>query len=360
MDRFCRQCGAALPEGDKFCRACGAKVPKAIPACSQCGKPLMEGDRFCRSCGESITPSPSQPPAQPTAQPQAPAAKAQPVRKVKPDIISKAAATLLGQSLEAPPIEGELAFEPAAAAALLTKPLAQVQKAIGPAASLLRGAAGFFKGIAAAFKDPRTLIIALAAAALWAIPLFLPALLDNKLFALLTYAGGGLKGGLPGFLGGLAGKGLIAYLIASLFQGGFKRIATGLKNLPASLSGKRGSTPAPLLLGLGLALIFSNFISYDGSPQASMATTSGLLITLQALGSKSGFLRLLGSSFTKGKNQNAPVVDQLLAGLALGSGLSLPLAATGLGFAGYLFGGLLLAGGLTLWLAKGRRKEELQ
>ena len=253
-------------------------------------------------------------------------------------------------------MEGELAFEPNAAAVLLAKPLAKVQKAIGPAASLLRGATGFFKGIAAAFKDPRTLTIALAAAALWAIPLFLPALLDNKLFALLTFAGGGLKGGLPGFLGGLAGKGLIAYLIASLFQGGFKRIATGLKNLPASL----GGTPAPLLLGLGLALIFSNFISYDGSLQAGMATTSGLLITLQALGSKSGFLRLLGSSFTKAKNQNAPIVNQLLAGLALGSGLSLPLSATGLGFAGYLSGGLLLAGGLALWLAKGRRKEELQ
>lgn len=350
MDRFCRQCGAALREGDQFCRSCGAKMEHPAPAeaeprlCSQCGKPLKEGDQFCRGCGTTIgQPSPAPAPKPPGKQPL--------------EGIRKTATALLGQSLPAPGVEGELAFEPMAAAISLAKPLAQVQKAIGPAASLVRGAAGFFKGIAAAFRDPKTLIIALGAAALWALPLVLPSLLDNQLFAFLTYGGGGLKGGLPGLLGGLAGKGLIAYLIASLFHGGFGKIAAGLKQFAASLGGKEQTASGTLFLGLGIALVLFNFTSYDGTTQAGMVSASSLLIALQALGSKNGFLRLFTSSFTKGKNQNAPTVDRVLAGFALGSGISLPLAYTGIPFAGYLLGGLLLAAGLILWLAGRGRKE---
>jgi len=57
----CSSCGKANPPGTKFCRECGAKLPEAAPAapkegaCPSCGKINPPGTKFCCECGAKLS-----------------------------------------------------------------------------------------------------------------------------------------------------------------------------------------------------------------------------------------------------------------------------------------------------------------
>ncbi len=55
--RACPRCGyAAMPE-DRFCGNCGAALPEqAVAACAYCGTPREPTDRFCTNCGRPLPP----------------------------------------------------------------------------------------------------------------------------------------------------------------------------------------------------------------------------------------------------------------------------------------------------------------
>jgi uncharacterized OB-fold protein len=54
----CPSCGTANAPGTKFCRECGAKLPdKPAPvagACPSCGSANAPGTKFCRECGAKL------------------------------------------------------------------------------------------------------------------------------------------------------------------------------------------------------------------------------------------------------------------------------------------------------------------
>ena len=58
MSKFCKNCGAALPDEAAFCPECGEKVP--VPEkpkqrfCQGCGAALPAGASFCPKCGEIV------------------------------------------------------------------------------------------------------------------------------------------------------------------------------------------------------------------------------------------------------------------------------------------------------------------
>ena len=57
MAKFCRNCGAALPDGAAFCPECGKALVQAAPAkkyCRSCGAALRPGAAFCAQCGAKV------------------------------------------------------------------------------------------------------------------------------------------------------------------------------------------------------------------------------------------------------------------------------------------------------------------
>ncbi|MFQ5885272.1 MAG: zinc-ribbon domain-containing protein [Thermoplasmata archaeon] len=47
----CRECGAALKDGDKFCSKCGAEQELG---CTECGAEITGKDTFCGRCGTKL------------------------------------------------------------------------------------------------------------------------------------------------------------------------------------------------------------------------------------------------------------------------------------------------------------------
>ena len=47
-------CGEELPEGQKFCPNCGTAVPQPKITCPGCGKEYEPGTRFCMECGTKL------------------------------------------------------------------------------------------------------------------------------------------------------------------------------------------------------------------------------------------------------------------------------------------------------------------
>ena len=54
MPKYCSNCGAKIAAGARFCRSCGAAVPEEEPVrhyCGSCGAEVLEGEAFCPYCG---------------------------------------------------------------------------------------------------------------------------------------------------------------------------------------------------------------------------------------------------------------------------------------------------------------------
>jgi Double zinc ribbon len=57
---LCPNCGRPAGPADKFCGNCGEALPEvmaaslAVPACPNCGRPVDAGDRFCAGCGQEL------------------------------------------------------------------------------------------------------------------------------------------------------------------------------------------------------------------------------------------------------------------------------------------------------------------
>jgi hypothetical protein len=66
----CPSCQVDNPPGNRFCGQCGAALP---PRCRQCGAEIASGFRFCPQCGASLAMPPAGPttsgPGQPAAEP---------------------------------------------------------------------------------------------------------------------------------------------------------------------------------------------------------------------------------------------------------------------------------------------------
>ena len=385
--KFCRSCGKQIDANAKFCRYCGfrfetdGKEPRAqAPAqerkpdmrdkwkqsfeagkargrafvnrraavkptsvqdtagqnaesggsvCPACGSPVTATAKFCLKCGSPIGKSSAQGAAAVvlgTVAAAAPVAAAQFVPQLQNGgrvaASDTAGEVLLGQFDKSMRPVSQAA---AGVGAAVTSARARADEILSPIKTLLGGAKNFLSGLAGAVRDPRTLIPTLLMAAAWIVlPLLQRSAGDNavvRLLSWLTFANGGAEREGLGLLGDIVGKGGTAVALSSLFNGGLRSAANGVRAL---FSHKGKGNAAHLAIGAVVGTVTYLFCS---GPQmnagATMAGISGALLSLQGLGSGSGFFHTLAESLTAGKANGVRAAREdracsLLGGSALG------------------------------------------
>jgi hypothetical protein len=220
-------------------------------------------------------------------------------------------------------------------------------------------------------KNPKQLIPMLALGTFWLVLSLLPALginpLPVQLLSFLTFAQGGMYGGVLGAVGGVLGKAVFAYFVSALllplFSGKnpFKGMGGGFKAFFSGLAVQSGSAVAQLLMGVGLALILYNFFTGNAGLINSMAGVVGFILALKALLSKGGFiwglLITVTNKLTKGRTPSQEVVRHAVSGYAAGSVLGMALSALPVPYLPYAVGSALLIVGLILTITVKPRKE---
>lgn len=211
-------------------------------------------------------------------------------------------------------------------------------------------------------KNPRQLMPMVVLGVFWLALSLLPALginpLPVHLLSFLTFAQGGMYGGVLGALGGIIGKAVFGYfvsvLILPLFSGKnpFKGMGMGFKDLISSLALQSVNAAAHLILGIGLALILFNFFTGNASPVNSMAGIVGFMLALKALLSRGDFIRGLfisvASKLTRGRTPSPAAVSRVIAGYAVGSAAGVAFSALPQPYLPYAVGVLLFVVGLVL------------
>ena len=157
-----------------------------------------------------------------------------------------------------------------------------------------------------------------------------------KVLNFLTFAQGGLYGGVIGAVGGILGKIIVAafvnVLIVPLFQGGhpFSNFGASLTAFKDSFKSESSEALTPLFKGLGWALVFYVLFNWTQSAENSMVGIMSAVAALLALGRKGGLVWGLVSSiacsFSKGKTPDYTKIMRVLTGLSLGFALGVGLS----------------------------------
>lgn len=328
--RFCTACGAPLKDGNQFCTACGKKVPLVTA---------------------SATPPIAFEPKTPGATPVFQGAL-------------QTARQLTGNTLSASEASGEMAF------AQVFSPVRVADAALSPLKVIVGGTANIFKGFSAAFKDKKRWIPALVMALVWIVLTLLPlfGVYSQTLswLSFLTFARGGMSGGIVSMVGGVIGKGVFAFFITSLlvplFSGKnpFKNIGTGFSRFFGSFAVKNTLSLSLLLFGVGASFIAFNFMTGTNASINSMAGFTAFFVSLKALSAKTGFLQRLASSLTANLSKKAgPALEpanRLISGWAAGFVLSaaisfIPTSIYIFNYINYALGGLMLIAAVALLIA---------
>jgi hypothetical protein len=219
-----------------------------------------------------------------------------------------------------------------------------------------------------AFKHPKQMLPTIILTVVWIILGLLQVKLKEnlpmKLLNFITYAQGGLYGGVVSAIGGILGKvvvaGFVNALIVPLFMGKkpFKGLGNGFKELGKSLSLQSRKALAPFLKGFGSALILYGLSNITGSFENSMAGIMAAVSLALAMGKKNGFLWNFACSYaqsvTKGKTPDYTGVLRALTGMTLGFALGVGMHAAGIGLVGIVGVVALLLGWILGW---GSKKE---
>ncbi len=312
----------------KFCRYCGKKIAADATFCRHCGKKLtVQGDTAQKAAGVAA--------AVAAAMPQIPEQLLARLGGTPAAMASAAAGEVTCVSFGKAGGLGAASDLNAAAAnvnAAVSKVRARAETILSPIQTLLGGVKSFLGGIPAALRNPKALIPTVLLALAWIV---LPMLKDANdpavsLLSWLTFAEGGVEREGFGILGGIAGKGVVAVVLASLFSGGIKSAAGGFGKLFS-----RGEKGNVLLTALGAVIGLVLYLAYAGieaGPGSTMAGIAGALASIQALGSRQGFTYSLAESLTAKKLNGARVaqtgkIKSLLGGVALGFALFTALSA---------------------------------
>lgn len=213
------------------------------------------------------------------------------------------------------------------------------------------GVGQILPGFKAAFLDKKRLIAALVLAVLWIVFIFLPPAATDavpaKLLSWLTFAQGGLQGGLLNKIGGIVGKGLLAAFCTSLLIGKstWGQMKAGLSAVTGGLKGDK-ATRSNWLLGMALALILYNIMVGSTSLQNSMASIACLGLSLQSLAGVGG-----------SKAVNIFGMHRFMAGWGAGFALAFVLSVVPGAFNGYILGAILLIAAAIAKLTGNPREE---
>lgn len=207
----------------------------------------------------------------------------------------------------------------------------------------------------AVLKDPKQLLPTLVLGIVWMVLGIIGAnvkVLPLPLWILsfLTFAQGGLYGGLFAAAGGIIGKVVIATflnaMIIPMFRGKkpFAGVTGGISGIfkGAAVQGLRDISP--LTGGTGAALIIYGFMNSRQDMQEAMVGIVSIIMLLKNIGSKSGFMTGLlfsaAQTFSKGRTPSHITVERILSGLTIG--FSMAVALTLLPFRPCVWIGLIL------------------
>lgn len=194
------------------------------------------------------------------------------------------------------------------------------------------------------FKHPMKLLPTVVIGIVWIVLGYLSAAmkpfpLPLKIASFLTYAEGGLFGGVLGAIGGIAGKVVMAVFINSAILPLFEKkppfvgVAGGIKGMFTSMSKDTARGVAPLLKGLGLALLLYVFFNINQGRQNSIVGVVALVLLLQNIGNQGGFLFgllfSLANSMSKGRVPKYINITRFLTGMTLGFTLAVGLSVMG-------------------------------
>ena len=195
------------------------------------------------------------------------------------------------------------------------------------------------------FKTPKKLLPTIVIGVVWIVVGILsstmkPFPLPLKIVSFLSYAEGGLFGGVLGAVGGIIGKVVVAVFINSLVLPLFEKkppfvgVAGGIKGMFASMSMNSAKGVAPLLNGIGVALLLYTFMNINLCWQNSMVGIVALVMLLQNIGNKGGFLfgllSVMVSSRSKGNLPDYVSIMRFLSGMTIGFTLGVGLTFVGL------------------------------
>ena len=211
-------------------------------------------------------------------------------------------------------------------------------------------------GFKSGLTNKKLLITAGVMALVWFALTILPALGFNpaavQSLYFLPFSRGGLSGGVPGLIGGLIGKGLIAYFVTLLIVGGIsgESIVASIRSFAAQFSGQRWdiTSIAPLLIGGGAALFVYNFLAGTSSIMNCMVGIVAFLIAARALANRAGCVRqVVAAAFAKEGRADSGLVTKVMMGWAGGFALGVVLSVFG-GYICYIAGFILLVAGAVL------------
>jgi hypothetical protein len=206
-------------------------------------------------------------------------------------------------------------------------------------------------GFKAAFRVRRRLIAALVLAFLWIVFIFLPPAVTDavpaKLLSWLTFAQGGLQGGLLTKIGGIVGKGLLAVFFTSLLvdKSTWGQMKAGISAVTGGIKGDK-TTTYRWLAGMALALILYNLMVGSTSLQNSMASIACLGLSLRSLA---------GAGRSEAANTSG--MYRFMAGWGTGFAMALVLSVLPGAFNGYILGGFLLVAAVIAKLISRQREE---
>lgn len=320
MSKFCTNCGSSLNEGAKFCAKCGANAAPLTEKVRALPNQATVNKKVLSEVNEKVKPE----------------VKMSEATHVKSVFTSATPAyQTIGEltlPLELVPVTGELAGE--------------------GLFSLLKNG---FRGLAAGFKrtlqDRKRLGIVIALAVVWLLVNILAAMdifpMPIRVLSWLTAAQGSL-------IGGSIGKGVVAALFAQIItnRGKFSSIKGDIGKLTTVIKGGT-KTVAPLLLGMGAALIVCNLMG-SSNLQNTMVCIAGFALSAKAL-TQNGFLRRLTVALLpKAKDIT---VTTVMGGWTLGFALFAAVSFLPGLRNGYWFGIVLLVVG-GIWMAASKNKKE--
>lgn len=219
-------------------------------------------------------------------------------------------------------------------------------------------------------KNPKQMIPTIVLGIVWLVLALLGSFginpLPVRILSFLTFAQGGMFGGVLGAVGGILGKVMVAAFlnaaIVPLFQkkAPFSGIGGGIKGFFNGLALKSITALAPLLSGLGVSLWLYAFMNSAQSRQNSMVGIIAFVILLQNIGRQGGFLWGLvfsvANSVSKGRTPSYIGVSRFVGGMTLGFALGVALSLMGLRWCLWLGALLLIAAFIFVIVTKGKKE----
>ncbi|MBP3205622.1 MAG: zinc ribbon domain-containing protein [Lachnospiraceae bacterium] len=366
----------------RFCKYCGTELMEEASFCMECGRPVIQKLQPSQGVGQQV-----QQPAQ--SRQESPAAEVKPAETKQEeaqsaDVVKQAAATQAKAaaakakeqvktqakeqagskvkevisavtSMDASETAGEVtAGVFGGEAGALAEKAKEAAAIASPFVAVLRGAWGFLKGIPRTFMNKKSMIFAIIMVVIYLV-LYLLNRFDVKLsaakvFSYLTLAESGSKRGVVGEVAGLIGKGTVAAALYSLINGKIKSAWDGIRSLFGKGVYDSKSDVRTLLLGMGFAYLMYSFFTWKAPVALSMAGVAGILLSLETLGSREGYLFSIAQALTavkkdKVRKERSALLKGLLSGTVFGFTL-VTACAVGLGKVG-------VASKITAWILFG-------